>query len=275
MSFQNKLFKYESKLNNIQKGGSDLSDAIRANNLDEVRRLLSINPARVNEVKPDTGGMTNIFFARSVEMLKLLMEFKIDINIKDVKGNTVLNHKIRGLHDDVKVIASKTDFIYRLEYHPDEADDLNEDLDSSKDLLRYNISIVEFLIKNNAEYNIIQGDRENAENLLFRSCRDEIKAGVILPLLATQLEKFNISYIINGRNINILENIMQFYSIRPEEIAAVAGKMGADRRVHPLSALLAARDRRAAASAAAYASAPPPPSAAAAASAPPVASAAP
>ena len=50
MSFQNKLFKYESKLNNLQKGGSDLSDAISANNLDEVRRLLTINRDRVNEV---------------------------------------------------------------------------------------------------------------------------------------------------------------------------------------------------------------------------------
>jgi hypothetical protein len=207
--------------------------------------------------------MTNIFFANSVEMLKLLMEFKPDINIKNERGNTVLNHKIRGLHDNVNVIMSKTDFIYRLEYHPDEAEDLKEDLADSKNLLRKKMSIVEFLIKNAAEYNIIQGDRENAENLLFRSCRDEIKAGVILPLLATQLEKFNISYIINDRDVNLLENIMQFYSIRPEEIAAVAGKMGADRRVHALSALLAAMNRRAAASA------PPTASAAAAASSPP------
>jgi hypothetical protein len=181
--------------------------------------------------------------------------------------------------------VSITDFKYHREYHPDEEDELEDELAGYKDFLRKNMSIVEFLIKNNAEYNIIQGDRVNAENLLFTSLRDEIKANVILPLLVTQLEKFNISYYIHGRNVNLLENIMKHYDIRPEEIAAVAGKMGADRRVHPLSALLAARERRAAASAAAYASAPPaasaaaassppPPSAAAAASAPPSPSAA-
>jgi len=48
MSFQNKLFKYESKLNNLQKGGSPLFEAFDKYRYDEVKELIN-NGADINE----------------------------------------------------------------------------------------------------------------------------------------------------------------------------------------------------------------------------------
>jgi len=285
MSFQNKLFKYESKLNNLQKGGSPLIDAIRANNLEEVRKLLTETPALINQNFVAPNGRYNfpIFNAwKSIEMIKLLMEFKADINIKDERGNTMLYNEIRALDRLVRdvrtAVLTLESRIYNREYsNPEELNSLRENVDYSRMLLRNAIDVVEFLIKNGAEYNITEGNRENTDNLIFGYFTDEIKAGVILPLLATQLEKFNFKYrryssllFTSAIDQSFLEYIIDYYRIRPEEIMEVAGKMGADRRVHALSALLAARKRRADASAAATAaSSPSAASAAAAVSAPP------
>jgi len=48
MSFQYKLFKYESKLNNLQKGGSPLFDAFNLYRYDEVKKLIN-DGADINE----------------------------------------------------------------------------------------------------------------------------------------------------------------------------------------------------------------------------------
>jgi len=246
MSFQNKLFKYESKLNNLQKGGSPLIDAILANNLDEVRRLLTINPVRVNEVIRGTKGNTYIFFARSVEMLKLLIEFGSNIDVY----NTIpllIHFASMDLHELViflvnygadlvsKDFSVLDTYIYltsnngnSLSYYP---------------IIKYKVynpiipTVYKLLLNKGAIFNTgslryFRPHTVTSHEYDINELNLRMKNDLVLPALATLPEAFNIDYVRVGHpTVKWYQYLKEAYNITEDEILAMATKMALERRM--------------------------------------------
>jgi hypothetical protein len=280
MSFQNKLFKYESKLNNLQKGGGDdLSDAIENNNLDEVRRLLAINPDRVSIVVPNSRGMTPIFFAKSVEMLQLLINTKPDINIIDTqivsdsgfpRGRTPLFYfSLKSYYKlvlfllnngaDFNINVGNNFYLFDAMHTIMEYENYNE-----PDVL----AIYKFLLNKDILFrpDIVNSylpipDTSYSDNVPLRLRLNTLKKNnMVLPFLATHPEAFNVDYVRYGHpTVKYSEYIREAYNITFDELRLAAAEIARERRIGLESTFLRAMMVRHAA-----ASAPPTESASAA-----------
>jgi len=263
MSFQNKLFKYESKLNNLQKGGSPLIDAIRANNLEEVRKLLTINPAKINERWIDYFGQTPIFFATSVEMLRLLIEFGADINIISKSGETLLmSLSANKMHElvlflvnygaDISIIIKRPlinltifDYYIYISKHnlPYTYFSGTRARDYYAEYDPIITTIYKLLLNKGAKFdNIIDFDDFNPipthdpTNLTEVADINKLnllkKNNMVLPALATLPEAFNIDYVRVGHpTVKYYQYLKEAYNITEAEILAMATEMALERRM--------------------------------------------
>ena len=264
MSFQNKLFKYESKLNNLQKWGLPLIYAIRANNLEEVRKLLTINPAIINERWIDYLGQTPIFFATSVEMLRLLIEFGADINIINKTGYTLLmSLSANDMHELVLFLVNygaDISITIKREYGIN-INIFDYYIHMSKHNLPYTYfrgtrvrnyyakydpiitTIYKLLLNKGAKFNnIIDFDDFNLipthdpTNITEVADINKLnllkKNNMVLPALVAQPEAFNIDYVRVGHpTVKYYQYLKEAYNITEAEILAMATEMALERRM--------------------------------------------
>jgi len=247
MSFQSKLFKYESKLNNLQKGGSDLTNAISENNLEEVRRLLTETPALINN--------DIVFFANSVEMLQLLIEFGCKIDIRDSSGDPLLIYLARrNRHELVLFLVNYGADISMVDNGYNNILDYYLFLSSTNNTYSYDDSpwgmanrvydptittVYKLLLNKGGTFNRNSLIRFKPHSRSFVPPEYDInelnlikKNNMVLPALVTHPEAFNINYVRFGRpTVKWYQYLKEAYNITEAEILAMATKMALERRM--------------------------------------------
>ena len=234
MSFQNKLFKYESKLNNLQKGGSDLSDAISRNNLDYVRAYFSPpNNNNVNDVVPDNiYGETPIFFADSVEMIQLLIEKGANINAANSYGGTVIGSKFNNEYLILYLIKNGADPVIRIGpegplYLMNHY--IRKTISRPDNLTLVGYEIFSLLLKD------LKIDVHNVEDFVPSNhgrLNKSVKDHIIIPLITCHPEIFDFDFTDEHGTMKFSKYLMRIWNITPADILSYVDSSAQDRRAH-------------------------------------------
>jgi ankyrin repeat protein len=237
-----------------------IKDAIIADDIDKVKRLLEETPELINQVVPFYDGKTPIHFAKSIEMLQVLIDMGADINTQTYRCDTpLMSFNYFGYRNfselilflinygaDVNIINNEgrsiLDFyITKIQYISNEG--LNDPTTNTIYKLLLNKSdkffdtrIYEFYRHSHNYLHIVDIQRSN----LLK------KNNVILPFLVTHPEAFDKMYARPDHPTErYSEYLRRIWNITFDELRSAAGEMARERRMPLLNTFLRARRARA------------------------------
>jgi hypothetical protein len=241
-----------------------IRDAIMADDIDKVKRLFEETPELINQVVPFYDGKTPIHFAKSIEMLQVLIDMGADINTQMSNGNTPLisfDHFgwsnlselvlfLINYGADVNIINNEGSsilhsYIMKIQYESNEG--LNDPTTNTIYKLLLDKSDKFFDTRIYEFYRRSHRRSQNYPHLVdIQRSNLLMKNNVILPFLVTHPEAFDKMY---ARPDHPTERYSEYlrsrWNITFDELRSAAGEMARERRMPLLNTFLRARRARA------------------------------